>query len=43
MTVEQELDYRAAPAKGRNRNPTLRKYLELVQDVIVLGCAAHFS
>jgi len=38
-----ELDYRAEPAADRSRNPTLRKYLELVQDIIVLGvCAALF-
>jgi uncharacterized membrane protein (DUF373 family) len=38
-----ELNYRAAPAADRSRNPTLRKYLELVQDIIVLGvCAALF-
>ena len=43
MTVEQELEYRAKPAMRHNRNPTLRKYLEFVQDVIVLGlCAALF-
>jgi uncharacterized membrane protein (DUF373 family) len=29
---------------ARGRNPTLRKYLELVQDIIVLGlCAALFT
>jgi uncharacterized membrane protein (DUF373 family) len=43
MTAEQELDYRVEPATRHSRNPTLRKYLELVQDVIVLGlCAALF-
>jgi uncharacterized membrane protein (DUF373 family) len=43
MTVEGELDCRAGPAMVRSRNPTLRKYLELVQDVIVLGlCGALF-
>jgi uncharacterized membrane protein (DUF373 family) len=37
MAVEDEIDYRG------DRNPTLRRYLELVQDVIVLGlCAALF-
>jgi len=43
MTLEEELNYHADPAMTRSRNPTLRKYLELVQDVIVLGlCAALF-
>src|SRR6185503_6810728 len=43
MTAEQELDYRVEPGTRHSRNPTLRKYLELVQDVIVLGlCAALF-
>ena len=43
MTLEEELNYHAGPAMTRSRNPTLRKYLELVQDVIVLGlCAALF-
>jgi len=43
MTIEHELNYRARPAVVRTRNPTLRKYLEFVQDVIVLGlCAALF-
>jgi uncharacterized membrane protein (DUF373 family) len=38
-----ELDYRAESAADRSRNPTLRKYLELVQDIIVLGvCASLF-
>jgi uncharacterized membrane protein (DUF373 family) len=37
------MNYHAEPAMTRRRNPTLRKYLELVQDVIVLGlCAALF-
>jgi uncharacterized membrane protein (DUF373 family) len=43
MVAEHELNYRAEPAAVRSRNPTLRKYLELVQDIIVLGvCAALF-
>jgi uncharacterized membrane protein (DUF373 family) len=43
MTAEQELDYRVEPGTRHSRNPTLRRYLELVQDVIVLGlCAALF-
>ena len=43
MTLEEELNYYAEPAPPRSRNPTLRRYLELVQDVIVLGlCAALF-
>src|SRR5882762_1528556 len=43
MTVEEELDYRVESGMTRSRNPTLRKYLELVQDIIVLGlCAALF-
>lgn len=43
MTAEQKLDYRVEPGTRHSRNPTLRKYLELVQDVIVLGlCAALF-
>ncbi len=43
MTAEQELDYRVEPGTSHSRNPTLRKYLELVQDIIVLGlCAALF-
>ena len=38
-----ELNYRTGPAADRSRNPTLRKYLEFVQDIIVLGvCAALF-
>src|SRR5882672_1450748 len=40
MTLEEELNYHAEPAMTRSRNPTLRKYLELVQDVIVLGLRA---
>ncbi len=43
MVAENELKYRAEPAAVRSRNPALRKYLELVQDIIVLGvCAALF-
>jgi uncharacterized membrane protein (DUF373 family) len=43
MTAEHELGYRPEPALMRSRNPTLRKYLEMVQDVIVLGlCGALF-
>jgi uncharacterized membrane protein (DUF373 family) len=43
MTAERELDYRVVSATRTSRNPTLRKYLEVVQDVIVLGlCAALF-
>ena len=43
MTAERELDYRVMSATRTSRNPTLRKYLEVVQDVIVLGlCAALF-
>jgi uncharacterized membrane protein (DUF373 family) len=43
MTAEQGLDYRVEPGTRHSRNPTLRRYLELVQDVIVLGlCAALF-
>jgi len=43
MVGEPELDYRAGVAAVRSRNPRLRKYLELVQDIIVLGvCAALF-
>src|SRR5260370_28210842 len=43
MVGEPELDYRAGVAAVRSRNPRLRKYLELVQDIIVLGvCAAFF-
>jgi uncharacterized membrane protein (DUF373 family) len=40
MTAEHKLDYRAMM---RSRNPKLRRYLELVQDIIVLGlCGALF-
>jgi uncharacterized membrane protein (DUF373 family) len=43
MTIEHELDYQPRAGGTRSRNPTLRKYLELVQDIIVLGlCAALF-
>jgi|SRR5882672_3352796 len=43
MTFEEELNNRAKPAVSRSRNPTLRKYLESVQDLIVPGlCAALF-
>jgi uncharacterized membrane protein (DUF373 family) len=43
MVSEQQLSQRAEPVAARGRNPTLRKYLELVQDIIVLGlCAALF-
>ena len=43
MTAEQELNYLVEPATRQSRNPTLRKYLERVQDIIVLGlCAALF-
>ena len=43
MTAEQELDYRNKSAKTHRHNPLLRKYLESVQDIIVLGlCAALF-
>src|SRR5258705_5729249 len=43
MTAEQEHNYGVEPTTSHNRNPTLRKYLERVQDVIVLGlCAALF-
>jgi uncharacterized membrane protein (DUF373 family) len=43
MTAEEELDHRVEPALRHSRNPALRKYLELVQDIIVLGlCAALF-
>ena len=43
MTSEHELDYQPRAAGTRSRNPTLRKYLELFQDIIVLGlCAALF-
>jgi hypothetical protein len=40
MTLEHELDFRVDPAMGRSRNPVLRKYLEMVQDVIVLVLSA---
>jgi uncharacterized membrane protein (DUF373 family) len=44
--MEQEIDqidHRAQSAIVRTRNPALRKYLEFVQDIIVLGvCAALF-
>jgi uncharacterized membrane protein (DUF373 family) len=40
MTIGEDIDRSAAI---RSRNPNLRKYLEFVQDVIVLGlCAALF-
>src|SRR6266850_560916 len=43
MTAEQELNYLVEPTTSHNRNATLRKYLERVQDIIVLGlCAALF-
>jgi uncharacterized membrane protein (DUF373 family) len=43
MTAEQELNDRAEPASVNSGNATLRKYLEKVQDVIVLGlCGALF-
>jgi uncharacterized membrane protein (DUF373 family) len=43
MISAQEVSRPAALATGHSRNPTLRKYLEFVQDVIVLGlCAALF-
>jgi uncharacterized membrane protein (DUF373 family) len=43
MTVEQELGYRAGSGMAQGRSPILRKYLELIQDIIVLGlCAALF-
>jgi uncharacterized membrane protein (DUF373 family) len=42
--TNQQLDTGAETAIARNRNPTLRKYLEMVQDLIVLGlCAALFA
>lgn len=40
MTTEQELNYLVEPATRESRNPTLRKYLERVQDIIVLGLSA---
>ena len=43
MVIEQKPPHRAEPVVVSGRNRTLRKYLELVQDVIVLGlCAALF-
>jgi uncharacterized membrane protein (DUF373 family) len=43
MTVEHERGYGPRASVDQSRNPKLRKYLELVQDVIVLGlCAALF-
>ncbi len=43
MTVEPKLNKQPEPSIIRSRNPTLRKYLEFVQDIIVLGlCAALF-
>jgi uncharacterized membrane protein (DUF373 family) len=43
MMVDRELDYGAEPAIVQSRYPTLRKYLEFTQDIIVLGlCAALF-
>ena len=43
MTAEQGPNYLVEPATRESGNPTLRKYLERVQDVIVLGlCAALF-
>src|SRR6267143_7309235 len=43
MIVEHTLNYRAEPAIVQSRYPTLRKYLEFIQDIIVLGlCAALF-
>src|SRR5258708_18042839 len=43
MTGEQKFNYVVEPARRQSRNPTLRKYLERVQDIIVLGlCAALF-
>lgn len=43
MTVEDEIGYRGELASAHGRNLTLRRYLEVVQDVIVLGlCAALF-
>ena len=41
--MEPELHRAVEPKLARSRNPKLRKYLELVQDIIVLGlCAALF-
>ena len=43
MVIEQELAQHAKRSASHSRNPTLRKYLEFVQDIIVLGlCAALF-
>src|SRR5258708_40093530 len=43
MDAEPEVNYGVEPRTSRNRNPTVRKYLERVQDIIVLGlCAALF-
>jgi uncharacterized membrane protein (DUF373 family) len=43
MNVEHELDYRAEGEIRRNSNRMLRRYLEFIQDIIVLGvCAALF-
>jgi len=43
MTIGHELNYRARAPGIRSRHPKLRKYLEFVQDIIVLGlCAALF-
>ena len=43
MALEQELKQRAPRPVIYSRNPRLRKYLEFVQDIIVLGlCAALF-
>jgi uncharacterized membrane protein (DUF373 family) len=43
MTIEPEFDQGAPEGVARSRNPTLRRYLEFIQDIIVLGlCAALF-
>jgi uncharacterized membrane protein (DUF373 family) len=43
MTIEQDLGRGAELSILRGRNPRLRKYLEFVQDIIVLGlCGALF-
>jgi len=43
MAIGHELNYRARAPGIRSRHPKLRKYLEFVQDIIVLGlCAALF-
>ena len=43
MTTEPEMRRYAEPVSNRSRNQILRKYLEMVQDVIVLClCAALF-